>query len=265
MSTPDGTAVIALTLGVAWGVTVAALAAAHRPPERLPQAAGEAGARDGTGTGARRATPHISRPTAVTRFGAAIRRQARRPADPAADRRAGWACVASVALLAVVPPLSPLPAAWVALAPSITARKASRAHEAAVVDQLPDAIDLLALTTSAGLTVAAAFDAIGTRPGGPVGAGIGAATAHAARGGTTAEALALLSRATGPAARPLVDVLAEHDRYGTPLRPALDRIAIEARLRRRRHAEEAARRLPVTLLFPLVLTTLPAFVLLTDP
>ena len=250
---------IALTLGLAWGVTVAALASVHRPPMRLP----DVGGRPGADADARRAAWRSDDPTAVTRFGAAIRRQARRPADPAADRRVGWACVAAVTLLAVAPPLSPLPAAWVAVAPAITARKASRAHEAAVVDQLPDVIDLLALTTSAGLTVAAAFDAIGTRPGGPVGAGIGAAIAHAARGGTTAEALALLSRTAGPAARPLVDVLAEHDRYGTPLRPALDRIAIEARLRRRRHAEEAARRLPVTLLFPLVLTTLPAFVLLT--
>ncbi len=62
--------------------------------------------------------------------------------------------------------------------------------------------------------------------------------------------------------RPLVDALAEHDRYGTPLGPSLARAAVEARARRRRHAEEAARRLPVTLLFPLVLTTLPAFFLL---
>jgi pilus assembly protein TadC len=43
----------------------------------------------------------------------------------------------------------------------------------------------------------------------------------------------------------------------------LDRVSVDCRLRRRRAAEEAARRLPVTLLFPLVLTTLPAFALLT--
>ena len=45
-------------------------------------------------------------------------------------------------------------------------------------------------------------------------------------------------------ARPLVDALADHDRYGTPLGPVLDRVAIDSRLRRRRAAEEAARRLP---------------------
>ena len=66
-----------------------------------------------------------------------------------------------------------------------------------------------------------------------------------------------------PCFRPLVEALADHDRYGTPLGPVLERVSIDSRLRRRRQAEEAARRLPVTLLFPLVLTTLPAFALLT--
>ena len=41
------------------------------------------------------------------------------------------------------------------------------------------------------------------------------------------------------------------------------RLAAEARLERRRAAEATARRVPVKLLFPLVLCTLPAFALLT--
>ncbi len=204
-----------------------------------------------------------ARRSVVAWLGATVRRLAGRPPDPEADRRVGWAAVATAVLVVVTPPLSPIPAAWAAVAPTLTARRRGRAHEAAVVDQLPDIVDLLALTTSAGLPVAAAFAAVGSRPGGPLGAGLVAAADHTARGGTTAEALALVARAAGPPARPLIDALAEHDRYGTPLRPALDRVAIESRLRRRRYAEEAARRLPVTLLFPLVLTTLPAFVMLT--
>lgn len=72
----------------------------------------------------------------------------------------------------------------------------------------------------------------------------------------------MLADRCGPALRRLVDALADHDRYGTPLGPILDRVAVEARLARRRQAEQAAQRLPVTLLFPLVLTVLPAFVLL---
>jgi tight adherence protein C len=196
-------------------------------------------------------------------IGGRARRLARRPPDEAADRRTGAALAAALALAAVTPALGALPLAWAVLAPAAAARRAGRSHEAAVVDQLPDVVDLLLLTTSAGLPVASALGAIGGRPGGPLGAGVAAGAAHVAGGGTIADALALLGDAAGHTARPLLDVLVEHDRYGTALRPALERVGIEARLRRRRHAEESARRLPVTLLFPLVLTTLPAFVLLT--
>jgi hypothetical protein len=257
--------VVAVALGVAWAAVVVLVASAHRPPSRVPVGPGRPGHHSLTGTkaGGRQAPTPFGRPAVPEVLGRAIRRLTGRPSDPEADRRAGWAAMATAVLVVVAPPLSPAPAVWATIVPTLAARRRARAHEAAIVDQLPDIVDLLTLTTSAGLPVAAAFAAIGSRPGGPLGAGLSAAAAHASRGGTTAEALGLLAGAAGPIARPLVDALAEHDRYGTPLRPALERVAIESRLRRRRHAEEAARRLPVTLLFPLVLTVLPAFVLLT--
>jgi tight adherence protein C len=146
--------------------------------------------------------------------------------------------------------------------PIVSARSARHRVDSELDDQVPDVVDLLSLTTAAGLPVSAALRAIGDRPGGPLGHALSDAASRVALGGTTADALDILAGA-GPPVRPLVDALAQHDRYGTPLLPALDRVAIEARARRRRRAEEAARRLPVTLLFPLVLTTLPAFVLLT--
>ena len=48
-----------------------------------------------------------------------------------------------------------------------------------------------------------------------------------------------------------------------PVAPALERVAFDARADRRRGAEEAARRVPVKLLFPLVACILPAFAALT--
>lgn len=178
------------------------------------------------------------------------------------DRRLGWAAVAGGVLLPVAPVLAAVPLTLALGTPMVAARRARARHESGLRDQLPDVVDLLALTTAAGLPVSASLQAVDDRPGGPLGAALGQAAALVRRGGSTSQALAMIAEVGDPA-RPLVDALAQHDRYGTPLLPALERVAIEARARRRRQAEEAARRLPVTLLFPLVLTTFPAFVLLT--
>src|SRR5205823_11853388 len=86
---------------------------------------------------------------------------------------------------------------------------------------------------------------------------------HVERGQRVGDALDAVAQLLGQPARPLVRVLAGAERYGTPLLPALERLVVDARLDRRRRAEEAARRVPVKLLFPLVLCVLPAFALLT--
>jgi tight adherence protein C len=77
-----------------------------------------------------------------------------------------------------------------------------------------------------------------------------------------ADALDRLSAHLGPIGQALVDSLAAADRYGLPLAPVLERLAFEARQQRRRDADAAARELPVRLAMPLVLCTLPSFVLL---
>lgn len=63
-------------------------------------------------------------------------------------------------------------------------------------------------------------------------------------------------------AAPLADSFAAADRYGQPLAPVLERLADEARQHRRRQADTLARQLPVRMSLPLVLCTLPSFVLL---
>ena len=78
-----------------------------------------------------------------------------------------------------------------------------------------------------------------------------------------AEALEDVPARSGEAVRPLVAALVASERYGAPLAAGLERLADEVRRDRRRKAEEAARRIPVKLLFPLVGCTLPAFALLT--
>ncbi len=256
---------MAAGLGLAWAVVVALVVGERRTPPRLPWPPRRAPVLGRAPSWARRcaAPAQPDGATPVTALGAWLRRRTGRPPDPDADRRVGWATIAAAALAPWALPLALIPVVWSVLAPTLIARRTRRAHEAAIADQLPDIVDLLALTTAAGLPIAAALCAIGRRPGGPLGAALERAAAHIERGGTTGAALGLVVDDTGASTRPLVDALAAHDRYGTALAPALERVAIESRLRRRRQAEEAARRLPVTLLFPLVLTTLPAFALLT--
>jgi tight adherence protein C len=70
-------------------------------------------------------------------------------------------------------------------------------------------------------------------------------------------------RGEGPTLNGLVAAIQASEHYGVALAPSLDSLAVDARLMRRRSIETKARRLPVVLLFPLVVCVLPAFVLLT--
>jgi Flp pilus assembly protein TadB len=66
-----------------------------------------------------------------------------------------------------------------------------------------------------------------------------------------------------PGVRVLTDALRTSTRLGTPVAPALARVATDVRTDLRRRAETRARTVPVRLCFPLVGCILPAFALLT--
>lgn len=81
------------------------------------------------------------------------------------------------------------------------------------------------------------------------------------RGERFGSALGSLPERLGPSSLTFVDALIQTDRAGLAFGPAVERLADDARDHRRRLAEAAARELPVRLSFPLVLCTLPSFVL----
>ncbi len=170
---------------------------------------------------------------------------------------------AAVVGLLVAPPLALLPpvVAWVRR--RTAAVRSRRAADRAVADCLPDAVDLLLLCTAAGWSVPVAHPRVASRVAPPLGPALQAAAASAERGRHRAEAILDALAPLGDRARGLGDVLADHLRYGVPLAPGLERLGLELRLDRRRRAELDARRVPVRLLAPLVLCTLPAFALLT--
>jgi Flp pilus assembly protein TadB len=132
-----------------------------------------------------------------------------------------------------------------------------------VAAQQADVIDLFVLALGAGLNLRLALTAVARRAPSAWAPALADVVDQVERGMRAGDALDALPQVLGESARPLVRVLAGAERYGTPLLPALDRLALDARLDRRRRAEEAARRVPVKLLLPLVLCVLPAFGLLT--
>jgi tight adherence protein C len=126
----------------------------------------------------------------------------------------------------------------------------------------PDALDLLVLSIRAGyLPAQAVVEIVPFLPPAlrPSFAAVGDAMR---RGDRFADALGELRTRLGTIAQPLVDSLSAADRYGLPLAPVLERLSLEARQQRRRDTDATARELPVRLAMPLVLCTLPSFVLL---
>lgn len=199
----------------------------------------------------------------VERLGAAVLRGVGRPVTPEAGRRLGMAVVVALFSVPLLPPAA-LPAGAVAWAlPALRARRRQRRRLAAMAADLPDVVDLLVLAVGAGLTVRLAVAAVARRSPGPLAAELARAGHEADLGRRLADALDDIPGRAGEPTRPLVAALIASERYGAPLAASLERLAIEVRADRRRQAEEAARKIPVKLLFPLVSCTLPAFGLLT--
>jgi tight adherence protein C len=137
-----------------------------------------------------------------------------------------------------------------------------RARRQAIVEAMPSAIELLVMCIHAGLTPTQAVGELARLAPPPIRPGFQAVEQRLHRGAGLADALTALTGHCGPSALALVSALGTATRDGLPLAPVLDRLTDEANAGRRRAGEAAARRLPVRLSFPLVVCTLPSFVLL---
>jgi tight adherence protein C len=175
------------------------------------------------------------------------------------------AAVAGVAVTAVSAAglgMATVGAACVVGAMASRRRSAERARRQAIAEAMPDAIELLVMCIHAGLTPTQAVGELARLAPPPVRPGFQAAEQRLHRGAGFADALTELTGHCGPSALALVSALGTAVRDGLPLAPVLDRLTDEANAGRRRAGEAAARRLPVRLSFPLVVCTLPSFVLL---
>lgn len=192
---------------------------------------------------------------------------AARPGRPAAargrQRRLALLVATGLVSLVLWPPLVLAVGGGAVLVPRWRAARRARASHAAVIDGLPEVVDLVALAVGAGSTVPLVARAVATRAPPPFAGAFTAAVARADHGHRLADALAAVPADLGEPVRPLCAAMIATERYGVPLGPALQHLSHDARRERRRRADAAARRLPVRLCFPLVCCTLPAFGLLT--
>jgi tight adherence protein C len=228
------------------------------------------------------ATPPVSVRVGRTRFAAALgdpERLGRRLdlAGVGANREAilggralGLVGVGSVCLLAALagPPLAlgalPLLAACAIRGPEIVLARMGKRRQQRISARVPDLVELLVATTRAGLAPSVAFRRSADVLRGPLAEEVSRAVAEIDLGVPWSRALgSLVERTDVPPLRRLAVALGRSQRLGTSVGSTLRSVAEDLRADRRVRAEEAARRAPVKMLFPLVFLVLPAFLLLT--
>ena len=146
--------------------------------------------------------------------------------------------------------------------PDMILDRRGRERQLAIQRKLPDTIDQVTICVEAGLGFEAAMQRAG-------GSGTGALADELVRtlqqmqlGSTRGQALRdLIERTDAPDLRRFVLALIQAEAYGLPIADVLRVQAAELRIKRRQRAEEHAMKIPVKIIFPLVLCILPALMI----
>jgi tight adherence protein C len=191
--------------------------------------------------------------------------------------QAGAALVGAIAGLGIVTSLTRNPAAAPlgVLAglllgyamPGIVLDTIGRGRKAAIGRALPAALDMLALSAEAGLSFDGAIGQVAHRWDTPLSDEFRRVLVEFQMGRERRHALRELAQRTGvPELSRFASAVVQADSLGVPLSQVLHEQSIEIRMRRRQRAEEAARKAPVKMLFPMVLLIFPAlFVVVLGP
>jgi tight adherence protein C len=151
--------------------------------------------------------------------------------------------------------------------PEWVLRSKSGKRQMSIQRALPDALDLLSITVEAGLGFDAAVARVARQAGGPLGEELHRVLQEMQIGKTRADALRDLGDRTNVAElKGFVLAMIQADIFGISIAKVLQVQAREMRIKRRQRAEEQAQKLPVKIVFPLILCIFPSlFIILLGP
>ena len=146
-------------------------------------------------------------------------------------------------------------------------RSKSGARQKAMQRALPDALDLLSITVEAGLGFDAAVARVARQAGGPLGEELHRVLQEMQIGKSRSDALRdLADRTSIPELKSFVLAMVQADIFGISIAKVLQVQAREMRIKRRQRAEEQAQKVPVKIVFPLILCIFPSlFIVLLGP
>ena len=151
--------------------------------------------------------------------------------------------------------------------PFLWLSRRARARQLAVWKSLPNAFDLITTCVEAGLGLDAAFQRVADKLQGPFAEEIGQMLLEVEMGRPRREALKdMAARMDVPDLLAFVNAVTQAQQLGTNLGRVLRTQAGQMRVKRRQRAEEAARRMPVKMVFPMVFCMMPSlFIVIIGP
>ena len=168
-------------------------------------------------------------------------------------------------ILSLVKVIAPAPLGF--FLPDILIKNNADKRQKKIQQQLPDFLDQITVGVEAGLGLDAAMARTSKSNDGPLAEEFRRTLQHVQAGLSRGEAMrGLANRNKVVELRQFVASILQAEQFGIPMAQVLRVQAAEQRRKRRQRAEEKAMKLPVKVLFPLVLCILPAlFVVLIGP
>ena len=151
--------------------------------------------------------------------------------------------------------------------PDVLLLNAGQKRQTTMRKSLADALDMFTVCVEAGLGFDAALAQVARNTRGPLAAEFSRVLQEMQIGNSRRQALrSMADRTTVPELRVFVSALVQASELGVPISRVLREQAKEMRLKRRQLAEEQAQKVPVKILFPLIVCLFPAlFVVILGP